>query len=379
MQLKKYVNVNNKNMKYTTLILALFIFGCSKNDSELIKSNVFGDGTYTIDPNYLIEINYENFHTGAKLNLLDSICILDFGSMNINTAYASIGFSNKSNDSIQINFIGQINEPFIFDNSNLTMPPKGGTRIRLTFNPMSIGYYEQKIELRYLNTSKILIVKGTATSASGGGGGGSGTPILNYPAGGTLHFGDVYNGSSVTKTITISNTGTAVANWSNNRTDYTLNPPSGSINTGSTQNINVTYTATSTGTYNSHIVLSYNSTNLQIPFTVNRLTSTSGTRILNVTPSSTSFGLVPINTSQSKSVNISNSGTQPLNITSITMTGAAGVWSVDNYSGAIHPGASINVNVTFSPKSKINYNGTLTVNSDKTSGINTKGFMGSGN
>ena len=358
-------------MKHIPLFLALFIFGCSKNDSELIKSNVFGVGTYTPpSPN-----------TGNSLEF--STNNIYFDDTKINWTPVSVKFTvrNKTNSDVILSEVVNPAENFKSNKSAGYNCYANTTRdFFVEFKPTSLGYFQDSIIYKYNGYSYTVFVNGRGISQSGGGGGGgSGTPILNYPAGGTLNFGDVYNGSSVTKTITISNTGTAVANWSNNRTDYTLNPPSGSINAGSTQNINVTYTATSTGTYNSNIILSYNSTNLQIPFTVNRLATSSGTRILNVTPSSTSFGLVPINTSQSKSVNIANSGTQPLNITSITMTGAAGVWSVDNYSGAIQPGASINVNVTFSPKSKINYNGTLTVNSDKTSGINTKGFMGSGN
>lgn len=357
-------------MKYTTFILAFFLFGCSKDDSDLIKSRVFGGSNYSYNP--LKFFIYEGINTPQQLN--NDTSFIDFGNVNLlQEKHLSLGTENSASFTIDFTYVSSLNNPF---STNLTTGNQAFVTNSwgLDFKPTSVGNFEQILVIKYLTYSKTLILKGKGVT-SGGGGGGTGEPTLVYPASGTLSFGDVYVGSTVTKTISIQNTGTADANWSNSRTEYTSNPSSGTISAGNSQNINISFTPTSSGTYSNNIVLTYNSKTLVIPYTANRL---SASRIINLNTSSNSFGNVPKNTTQTKTLTISNTGSQPLNISSVTISGLAGVWAVDNYSGAIPAGGSINVNVRFTPLSNLNYNGTVTVNSDKTSGINTRGFTGTG-
>jgi len=71
---------------------------------------------------------------------------------------------------------------------------------------------------------------------------------------------------------------------------------------------------------------------------------------------------------------ITNSGNSALTVTSIGYpSGFTGAWS-----GSIAAGNSTNVTVTFAPGMVTTYSGTVTVNSDKTSGGNTISVSGTG-
>jgi hypothetical protein len=99
------------------------------------------------------------------------------------------------------------------------------------------------------------------------------------------------------------------------------------------------------------------------------------TRIIGVS-GSLSFGTVGVNQTATRTLAISNTGTANLTVTGITYPlGFSG-----NLSGnlTVAPNTSQNVTVTFTPTLNRSYNGTLTVNSDATSGIAMIAALGVG-
>ncbi|MFB3853554.1 MAG: carboxypeptidase regulatory-like domain-containing protein [Vicinamibacterales bacterium] len=86
------------------------------------------------------------------------------------------------------------------------------------------------------------------------------------------------------------------------------------------------------------------------------------------------FGSVPAQTTATRVLTISNSGTGALTVSGINYpVGFSGAWS-----GSIPPGGSQPVTVTFAPTAVASYGGTVTVNSDGTSGANTIAASGTG-
>jgi len=86
------------------------------------------------------------------------------------------------------------------------------------------------------------------------------------------------------------------------------------------------------------------------------------------------FGNVVTGHSAIATLSIANSGNSALTVTSIGYpSGFTGAWS-----GSIAAGNSTNVTVTFSPVALTTYSGTVTVNSDKTSGTSTISISGTG-
>ncbi|MBE0544432.1 MAG: choice-of-anchor D domain-containing protein, partial [Verrucomicrobia bacterium] len=87
------------------------------------------------------------------------------------------------------------------------------------------------------------------------------------------------------------------------------------------------------------------------------------------------FGSVVVGSSAQRTLTIANTGNSTLTVSSISYpSGFGGNWS----SGTIPAGGSQNVTVTFSPSAATGYDGTVTVNSDKTSGVNTIAASGLG-
>jgi hypothetical protein len=87
------------------------------------------------------------------------------------------------------------------------------------------------------------------------------------------------------------------------------------------------------------------------------------------------FGSIPVNTTADRELRIFNDGNSVLTVTG--MTGPSG-YTASWTNGTIAPGTSQLSVVHFSPTAAISYNGTVTVQSDATSGANTTPISGSG-
>jgi M6 family metalloprotease-like protein len=119
----------------------------------------------------------------------------------------------------------------------------------------------------------------------------------------------------------------------------------------------------------------------QVRVTVNSATATGfvvtvrngATRVISL-GGNLAFGTVPVGTTATRTLTISNGGTDPLTVTGIAYpAGFRGAWA-----GVVAAGGSQDVSVTFAPASLGAYSGTLTVTSDATSGTNTWPVSGTG-
>jgi len=95
------------------------------------------------------------------------------------------------------------------------------------------------------------------------------------------------------------------------------------------------------------------------------------TRILGLT-GSLAFGDVSVGSSAERTFTITNTGNAPLVVSGMTVTGGlASILTASWTNGSIAPGASQNVLVRVSPTTPGGFSGTVTVNGDQTSGVNT--------
>jgi hypothetical protein len=105
-----------------------------------------------------------------------------------------------------------------------------------------------------------------------------------------------------------------------------------------------------------------------------RFTTQAPTRVIGLS-GNLAFGNVTVNTTATATLTISNTGNSALAVSSITYPpGFSGNWA----SGTVAAGGSQPVTVTFAPTAVQAYSGTVTVNSDKTSGTNTMAASGTG-
>ena len=86
------------------------------------------------------------------------------------------------------------------------------------------------------------------------------------------------------------------------------------------------------------------------------------------------FGTVQVGSTSTKTLRINNTGNSTLQVYGITYpTGFSGNWTGDISAEGYH-----DVTITFAPTEVISYGGYLTVDSNKTDGINTKAIFGTG-
>ncbi len=189
--------------------------------------------------------------------------------------------------------------------------------------------------------------------------------------GGSLNFGTVQIGASSNLTMFITNSGGNTLNVTGITlpAGFTTTFTGASVHSGTTQPVVITFAPTNSGTFSGTVTVTSDGTG---PNTL-PISGIGAGQVVNVT-GNLSFGNVPVNTSAQLSLNISNSGTTNLTVSSITYpNGFSGA-----FSGVIVPGASTNVTVTFSPTAVTNYSGTVTVNSDSLFGTNTLAASGAG-
>lgn len=91
------------------------------------------------------------------------------------------------------------------------------------------------------------------------------------------------------------------------------------------------------------------------------------------------FGSVNVGSSRESTLTITNSGTAPLVVSGMTITGGLSDHTRASWtSGTIAAGASQAVRITFEPVSSGSFSGTLAVNGDQTGGVNTIAVSGTG-
>ena len=182
---------------------------------------------------------------------------------------------------------------------------------------------------------------------------------------------------TTTLTATVSGTATGTINYTfyADRSDSGTNITSGYIakidnTTGNPKSIIHTYS--SPGIYTAKVIVERGDTATEARFTIT--VNQPLTRIISLS-GDLNFGNVQVGTtSPPKNLTISNSGNSTLTVTSISYpTGFSSSWN-----GTISAGSSRSVSVTFSPTQVKPYSGNLTVNSNATSGTNSKSVSGTG-
>jgi hypothetical protein len=226
--------------------------------------------------------------------------------------------------------------------------------------PLGLNTYFARAQDNYGNWSDSVSTTGTVNPV---------TKIVSLS--GNLAFGNVTVNSSLQSTLTISNAGNSTMTVSS------ISYPSGfsgnwsgPIAAGGSQPVTVTFSPTSATTYGGTVTVNSDATGGGNIISasgagVNRIISLSG---------NLAFGNVTVNSSVQSTLTINNAGNSTMTVSSISYpSGFSGNWS-----GPIAAGGSQPVTVTFSPTSATSYGGTVTVNSDATSGGNTISASGTG-
>jgi Abnormal spindle-like microcephaly-assoc'd, ASPM-SPD-2-Hydin len=358
-----------KNIKTIIIsFLILSLFSCTESETEKsIRDMVF---------------NQNNTATG---NNLPTSNVLTFNPSNLNFGTVQNGTNNSSVITITNSFNAPINVTVSHTNSinqvtyntiNFAIPANGTYQFTVTFSPTATMFLNDTLHFSYpanvSNSTGPIIQNVNLTGNSVA----TLPTTLSVTPTGTIDFGNVIVGQTATRNITLLNTGIAAASWTPVGTTLTFNPVSGNIPVSNSQIVAMSIIASGTGVYSNTQTISYNGGTVQIPYTINRITAT---RIIGVTcTTSTAFGNVPVNTTITKTITISNTGNSPLTVSQITTSQVPSGQFTCSYSGVIPPSSSVNVPISFKPTSTGSKTCSIIVQSDKTAGANNLSFTGFG-
>jgi hypothetical protein len=291
---------------------------------------------------------------------------LAFGNVTVNSsAQSTMTINNTGNSTMTVSSIGY---PSGFSGSWLGTIAAGSSQpVTVTFSPTSASSYGGTVTVYSDMTSGVNTISASGTGTM------TATRIISLS--GNLAFGDVTVNSSAQSTMTINNTGNSTMTVSSIGYPSGFSGSwSGTIVAGSSQDVTVTFSPTSATSYGGTVTVYSDMTSGVNTISASGTgTVVTATRIISLS-GNLAFGNVTVNSSAQSTMTINNTGNSTMTVSSISFpSGFSGSWS-----GTIAAGNSQNVTVTFSPTSETSYSGTMTVNSDATSGVNTISDSGTG-
>jgi hypothetical protein len=286
---------------------------------------------------------------------------LSFTNVPVNTsAQGTLVISNAGNGTLHVT---NVTYPSGFSGSFTgAIVPGQTTNVTVTFSPTAAITYSGSATVKSDAGSGVNTIAVSGTGASG-----------NIVLSGNLSFGSVLVNTNAQSTLVISNAGNATMNVTSISYPTGFSGAfSGAIAVGTSTNVTVTFSPTAATGYGGAVTVHSDALGGTNTISASGTgTAASGTIVLS---GNLSFTNVPVNTSAQSTLVISNAGNGTLHVTSIIYpSGFTG-----SFSGAIAPGQTTNVTVTFSPAAAITYSGSATVKSDAGSGVNTIALSGTG-
>jgi hypothetical protein len=213
---------------------------------------------------------------------------------------------------------------------------------------------------------------------------GTGGPVASL-APTSLNFGTIAVGSSSTpQTVTLSNTGTAdlvvsgITLTGTNPGDFSQTSNCTTVAPNGSCTIQVTFTPTATGTRNATLTVADNAT--PSPQTAS-LTGVGGAPAVTFSPASVTFGNQPVGVASSPhAISLTNSGTAPLTITSITIAGMNpnDFSQTNNCPATLAAQASCTINAVFLPLKRGNRSDSVSVTDNASGSPQTVALSGKG-
>src|SRR5712664_1325252 len=198
----------------------------------------------------------------------------------------------------------------------------------------------------------------------------------------SINFGSVAVGSTVSQSITISNTGGSnliVTQESITAQGFTLTSVSlpMTIGAGKQSTINLLFSPTATGIASGVVSVMSNAANSPATVTVSGM-GISTTSLLNANSSSLTFGNVPLGSSSVLGITITNAGNSHVSISQVSSSVAGFTTSGVSAGMILAPGQSATLDVAFAPAAAGNLTGVITIASDATNSPTIISLSGSG-
>ena len=265
--------------------------------------------------------------------------------------------------------------------TNVNLNPDGTAAINVKFEPAHTGGASGTVTVasNAANSPVQITLSGTGVTA----------PASQLsPSATSVAFGNVTVGSPVTKSITLTDAGTAnVAISTVSATGAGFSAKGGAIanlNPNGTATVSVTFSPTAAGAVQGTLSISSNATNsvVQIPLSAtgvakNNSSTESEPSQLTASATSVAFGGATVGTPATKTINLTNSGGTNITISGVSITGSA-FRASGGLNATLTPNGSVTISVTFDPTSAAAAQGTLSISSNASNAVLSIPLTGTG-
>lgn len=277
------------------------------------------------------------------------VVVTDDGSANVTVSSATVSGAGFS----------------VTASSNAPLSPKGTVTYTVKFDPSAAGASQGTLTINSdaTNSSLSIGVSGTGVAPP--------SSKLTTPTT-SLAFGNVTVGTPVTKTVTLTDSGTAsvaISNVAATGTGFSATASGTSVNPNKTVSVSVTFNPSKAGAVQGTLSVSSNATNsvVQIPLSATAVapsgpaTQTQSTLTANST--AVAFGSATVGTLVTQSVMLTDSGTANVTISGISTKGS-GFSEAGGSNVTLTPNGSVTISVSFDPASAGTAQGSLTISSN---------------
>ncbi len=324
------------------------------SNQNLASASITGQGMITVTP---------------QLDV--SVSTLNFGSTALNsTMTQSITLTSSGTGPVTVNSVGVSGTGFSIAGVSVpaTLNPGQTLTIQVSFDPTVAGAASGTITISSNSTTgstSMVSLSGTGVAAA--------TPQLTI-SGNSLVFGSVTLNTASSKTLTLTSSGTAAVTVNSvGLAGAGFAIAGGSfpvvLNPGQTVMLQVSFDPTVAGAASGTLTISSNSTSGSTD-----MVGLSGTGVAGATPqltvsgNSLAFGSVTLNTTSSKTLTLTSSGTAAVTVNSVGLAGAGFAIAGGSFPVVLNPGQTVMLQVSFDPTVAGAASGTLTISSNSTSG-----------
>ncbi len=314
--------------------------------------------------------------TGISPQLTLSTGALGFGSVAVNsTAAQTLTLTSSGTAALTINSATLSGSGFKMSGATfpVTLNPGQTVSLQVSFAPTTAGSATGKITISSNSAS------GTTSTISLTGTGVSSQLAVSASS---LAFGNVVVNSTLSKTLTLTSSGTAAVTVNSatlSGAGFTITGATFplKLNPGASASLQVNFKPTVAGSASGSIAISSNS-GTGATTTVS-LSGVGTVPQLSVGSASLAFGSVTLNTTSTQTLTMTSSGTAAVTVNSATLSGTGFTLSGATFPATLNPGASITLQVNFKPTIAGSASGSITISSNSnTGGTSTVTLSGSG-
>ncbi len=284
---------------------------------------------------------------------------LDFGDVTVgDTATLQVVVKNKGYGNLDISGITSSNAAFTVDVNAFSVRPRREQVVNVMFAPDADGTFNGEL---LIHTNDPAHPVDTVWMTGAG--------VIYYPdidvTPATLDFGVVDVVDSAQMQFTVSNQGDAVLNVSGITSSngvFTVDMTSFDVAPGENQVVTVTFNPVVPEAYSGELTIFSNDPDEASVVIFVMGEGVVYQPVISINPTSLEFDTVLVNQSAEKMFEVSNTGNKVLNVTAVTSSDDAFTVNLSNF--MLEPGDSQEIVVTFTPDSPVEYNETITVNSD---------------